>query len=276
MALVAAGPTRALHTVLQARKYGDRSHSLRWKSSLLRQMPWAVVCFSSRSLVRCFTSRRGEVPAPKRASRPPQVHTDAFPTPMEVSMQTLAVVRSPYKERFGCPRQPTVTEGVLGGEAGAGFLELVPSDQNPEEKLRMALRELSGFEFIWVISYLHMNEGWSASVTPPRGPRRKRGLFATRAPHRPNHIGLSACRLLGVDAAKLQVSVHGLDLLDGTPVLDIKPYVPYCDSFAGARAGWLEEIDEANGRDHLAYWPPPPPCRQVLTTAHRRPPPTLL
>ncbi|CAE7199858.1 trmO [Symbiodinium sp. CCMP2592] len=210
-----------------------------------------------RGLVRCFTSRRGETPAPKRASRPPQVHTDAFPTPMEVSMQTVAVVRSPYKERFGCPRQPTVTQGVVGGEAGAGFLELVPSEHNPEEKLRMALRELSGFEFIWVISYLHMNEGWSASVTPPRGPRRKRGLFATRAPHRPNHVGLSACRLMDVDEANLKVSVHGLDLLDGTPVLDIKPYVPYCDSFAGARAGWLEEIDEANERDHLAYWPCP-------------------
>merc|ERR1712232_535855 len=106
--------------------------------------------------------------------------------------------------------------------------------------------------------------GWSPRVTPPRGPRKKRGVLATRAPHRPNHISLSACKLLSVDVKARRVIVSGLDLLDGTPVLDVKPYVPYCDSFPLARAGWLDEIPGAgaseeavNEPDRLSYWPPP-------------------
>ncbi|CAK9093207.1 unnamed protein product [Durusdinium trenchii] len=202
---------------------------------------------------RCIS--RGALP--KRAQRPPQVHTDAFQTPRQIALTSIAVVRSPYKERFGCPRQPSVTKGVLGAKAADCTLEFLPENIGSQEKIRFALQDLEGFEVIWVISYLHMNEGWSARVTPPRGPRRKRGLFATRAPHRPNHLGMSACRLVSVDIANLRVLVHGLDLLDGTPVVDVKPYVPYCDSFPGARAGWLDEIEDQAEADHLSYWPPP-------------------
>ncbi|CAJ1336502.1 unnamed protein product [Effrenium voratum] len=105
---------------------------------------------------------------PKRAKRPPQVHTDAFPTPAEVTLRTLAVVRSPYKERFGCPRQPTVTAGVLGGDAADGILDF-QAEPDAKDKMRLALQDLDGFELLWVISHLHMNQGWSAKVTPPRG-----------------------------------------------------------------------------------------------------------
>jgi tRNA (adenine37-N6)-methyltransferase len=107
---------------------------------------------------------------------------------------------------------------------------------------REALHDLEGVERIWVIAHLHLNTGWSAKVIPPRGPRKKRGLFATRSPHRPNAIGLSAVRLLRVD--RFTLHVEEIDLLDGTPILDVKPYVPYADAFPGARAGWIDEIEE--------------------------------
>ena len=83
-------------------------------------------------------------------------------------------------------------------------------------------------------------------------------MAATRAPHRPNQIGLSAVAITSVDTVRGRVGVRGLDLLDGTPVLDIKPYVPYCDSFPRARAGWIDELEgPADGPDRLNYWPPP-------------------
>jgi tRNA (adenine37-N6)-methyltransferase len=105
---------------------------------------------------------------------------------------------------------------------------------------REALDDLEGIERIWVIAHLHLNTGWNAKVLPPRGPRQKRGLFATRSPHRPNSIGLSAVRLVGVDGFTLHV--EEIDLIDGTPILDVKPYVPYADAFPDARAGWIEQI----------------------------------
>ena len=74
-------------------------------------------------------------------------------------------------------------------------------------------------------------------------------MFATRAPHRPSPISLSALRLIDVDEEKLELTVQGLDLLDGTPVLDVKPYVPYCDAFPDARAGWVDELDDEPDRD---------------------------
>eukprot|EP00913_Durusdinium_trenchii_P017575 g16516.t1 len=106
---------------------------------------------------------------PKRAQRPPQVHTDAFQTPRQIALTSIAVVRSPYKERFGCPRQPSVTKGVLGAKAADCTLEFLPENIGSQEcdrtawdcveKIRFALQDLEGFEVIWVISYLHMNEG---------------------------------------------------------------------------------------------------------------------
>jgi tRNA (Thr-GGU) A37 N-methylase len=88
-------------------------------------------------------------------------------------------------------------------------------------------------------------------------------LFATRAPHRPNQLALSAVEITGVDLAAGRIHVKGLDLLDGTPVLDIKPYLPFCDSFPEARAGWIDELPGApDGPDHLNYYPPPAHLRK--------------
>jgi tRNA-Thr(GGU) m(6)t(6)A37 methyltransferase TsaA len=107
-----------------------------------------------------------------------------------------------------------------------------------------AVRGLDGFEMVWVLAWMHLNHGWSEEVVPPgEDPKRPKGLLATRAPHRPNPIALSALRLLEVEVRVEGVRLHveRCDLLDGTPILDIKPYVPYADAFAGVRAGWLDD-----------------------------------
>ena len=102
-----------------------------------------------------------------------------------------------------------------------------------------------------------------APIGRRRGPKgKRRGLYATRAPHRPNQLSLSCVSIQSVDASGGRVVVRGLDLIDGTPVLDIKPYIAYCDAFQDARSGWLDELegsaDHAAQPDHLDYWPPPP------------------
>lgn len=115
----------------------------------------------------------------------------------------------------------------------AGTIEL---DARPE--LLHALEDLSLWSHIWVIFWFHLNEGWRPKVQPPRS-HTKRGVFATRAPYRPNPLGLSVLRLDAVEGCVLRV--RDLDILDGTPVLDIKPYVAYSDSVAAASGGWLDE-----------------------------------
>ena len=113
---------------------------------------------------------------------------------------------------------------------------------------------LAGFDFIWVISVMHRNSGFKKKIRPqPRAdaagqPPPLVGLFCSRAPHRPNPLALSALKVTGVDVAAGVIEVIGLDLLDGTPVLDIKPYVPAFDAFPDARAGWMDAID---GGDYL-------------------------
>ena len=113
-------------------------------------------------------------------------------------------------------------------------------DDDPD--LRAGLRGLDDFERIWVLCELHLNETWHPLVEPPREGLGKLGVFATRSPHRPNRIGLSCVSLLGIDGGSLHVGRH--DLLDGTPVFDIKPYLPYADAFPDARAGWVDACEE--------------------------------
>ena len=174
----------------------------------------------------------------------PQDHTSNAPHLERVECEVIGYVRSPYRERFGTPRQPTVTAQVLEDRALDATIELVPG-QNFEQ----AVQDLDGFQYIWVVAWLHLNEHWKPTVTPPRGPKERRGLFATRSPHRPNPIGLSALKLIKVDGRVLHV--RGIDLLDGTPVLDIKPYVPYADAFPDAKAGWLDDIKDQTEPDRF-------------------------
>lgn len=178
-------------------------------------------------------------PARPAEGKPPQDHVSLFTPPERIELIPIGRVCSPYKERHGTPRQPTVTQGVRGGGALEGSIELFPDVVS-----EASLAGLEGFEFVWVTAWLHLNRHWNPTVIPPRGPRVRRGVFATRAPHRPNQLGLSALRIVAVEGHR--VRVRGLDLLDQTPVLDLKPYVPYADAFPKARAGWLDELDEAH------------------------------
>ena len=170
-----------------------------------------------------------------KRKKPPQDHTSVAARVERVACEIIGYVRSPYKERFGTPRQPPVTEQTLEDRALDASIELIPG-----RNFEQALKDLEGFYYIWVLAWLHLNDGWNTQVIPPRGPKLKRGLFATRAPHRPSPIGLSALKLLDIEGRTLKV--RGVDLLDGTPVLDIKPYVPYTDAFPNAKAGWLEGL----------------------------------
>ena len=150
----------------------------------------------------------------------------------------IAWVRSPYAHRMDAPHQATVVEGTETGAAVEARIEFAADFP------AAAFRDLAGFERIWLVFVFHRSEGWKPEVRPPRGGG-KRSVLATRSPHRPNAIGLSAVELIGVDERALRV--RGMDLLDGTPILDIKPYVPYADAFPTARAGWIDAIDAAQG-----------------------------
>lgn len=158
------------------------------------------------------------------------------------TLQPIGWVSSPYQRRFGTPQQATAVdsdrEAVL----------LLDPERIPEE----ALRDLAGVERIWILSYLHRSGTWGPTVRPPRGPRVRRGLFATRSPDRPNPLGLSAVQLTGIEGLRLHV--RGVDLLDGTPILDLKPYVPYADAFPSSCAGWIDEL----GPDELQFAKRPP------------------
>ena len=157
---------------------------------------------------------------------------------LETNMQPNAVVHSSYRERFAVPRQPSLDD------AQQATIELKTG-----MNLDQALKDLDGFSHIWVIYWMHLNQGWNPTVTPPRGPKVKRGLFATRAPHRPNSIGLSAVRLTKIEGRILHIKGH--DMLDGTPVLDIKPYLPYADAFSDANCGWVDETGVAEMQESI-------------------------
>ncbi len=140
-----------------------------------------------------------------------------------LTLQPLGIVHSSLGEKLEAARQPTASGGAIG------TIELNPG-------LEDAISDLAGFERIWVLFWFHLNEGWRPKVLPPRSDKR-RGVLATRSPHRPNPIGLSAVRLLSIEGLTLHVA--DLDILDGSPVFDIKPYVAYADAFPDAGSGWL-------------------------------------
>jgi tRNA (adenine37-N6)-methyltransferase len=157
-----------------------------------------------------------------------QSSSEPFAEPFSVT--PIGWVRSPYQRRFGTPQQAAATDS----DAEA-VLEMDEARIPPE-----ALRDLVGVERLWIVSWLHKGGTWAPLVRPPRGTRERRGVFATRSPDRPNPIGLSAVRLVRVDGCRLHV--RGIDLLDGTPILDLKPYVPYADAFPASAAGWIDAI----------------------------------
>jgi len=145
-------------------------------------------------------------------------------------------VRTTQQVKFQARHQPDEKAPAAPEE---NLLELLP-----HAALTLALRDLAGFERIWLLWWFHRNESWTPLVRPPRGPSQKRGVFATRSPHRPNPLGMTPVRLLGIEGHRLHLGP--CDLVDGTPVFDIKPYVPAYDSFPGEAAGWIDAVDAAD------------------------------
>jgi tRNA-Thr(GGU) m(6)t(6)A37 methyltransferase TsaA len=169
-----------------------------------------------------------------KGSKAPKHYTSDFvpaeSDSMQICMTPIGIVRSGYQERFAAPRQPSLDDPQ------PATIEL-----NKGLNFEQALADLDGFSHIWVLYWMHLNQGWNPTVMPPRGPKQRRGLFSTRAPHRPNSIGLSAVRLISIKGRTLQIQGH--DMLDGTPVLDIKPYIPYADAIPEANPGWTRLIE---------------------------------
>ncbi len=149
----------------------------------------------------------------------------------DLVVRPIGVVRSPFTELAEAPRQPRAAEGV------AGRIELARG-----LGLEDAVEDLDGWDYLWLVFWFHRSEGWRPKVQPPRS-ERKRGVLATRAPHRPNPIGLSVLRITSVRG--LVIDVEDVDVVDGTPVLDLKPYVPWTDAIPSARTGWLEPPEGA-------------------------------
>ena len=159
--------------------------------------------------------------------------------PQEFSMKTIARIQSDFAGKFGVPRQSGLVEAL---EARVVF--------EPEYRNPAALRGLEGFSHIWLVWVFDqaVRAEWSPTVRPPRlGGNARLGVFATRSPFRPNPIALSAVTLAGMEETRewgTVLRVRGADLMDGTPILDIKPYLPYADcrpeavgGFASAPAG---------------------------------------
>jgi tRNA-Thr(GGU) m(6)t(6)A37 methyltransferase TsaA len=157
---------------------------------------------------------------------------------MDYHIKVIAHIRSPFKEKFATPRQPGLTPTVQAK------IEFVPEFAPAE-----ALRDLEQFSHIWLMFLFHKNwdKGWTPTVRPPRlGGNRRIGVYATRSPFRPNPIGLSAVKLLGVEKQGTTPSLRitGADLIDGTPIIDIKPYISYSDAIAETYCGFAEESPE--------------------------------
>ena len=154
----------------------------------------------------------------------------------ECPMRVIARARNAYTDKFAVPRQPGLVPEVLTR------IVLEPEFRNPE-----ALRGIEGFSHLWLVWVFDrsLRDGWSPTVRPPRlGGNKRVGVFATRSPFRPNPIGLSCVKLTAVDGCDLLVA--GADLADGTPILDIKPYLPYSDSVPDAKTGYVSSLSERN------------------------------
>jgi len=156
---------------------------------------------------------------------------------MSFQLDTLGIIHSCYQEKFAVPRQPGLAPSAFA------TLELLPPYNRPE-----AVEGLEAYSHLWLTFIFHENidKGWKPRVRPPRlGGNRKTGVFATRSTFRPNGLGLSVVKLEGVDITKgVTLRLSGIDLVEGTPVVDIKPYLPWADSLPDAQAAWAPEPPE--------------------------------
>lgn len=140
-----------------------------------------------------------------------------------LQFEVIGTIHSPFRQAAGTPIQSALAQGVQG------WVEVFP-------KFVPGLRDLEGFDRVWLLYWFHRAKA-ARLVVKPFLDEHERGVFATRAPCRPNPLGLSCVSLLGIDGSRLRIG--DVDILDGTPLLDIKPYTPQLDSFKARRVGWL-------------------------------------
>jgi tRNA (adenine37-N6)-methyltransferase len=145
----------------------------------------------------------------------------------KLKLEPTGVIETPFREPAGTPIQPSRANGARG-------------KVRIEPRFQAGLQDLAGFERIWLIYWLHRAPGSNLLVTPFPDQRR-RGIFATRAPARPSPIGISAVRLLAVQEGIFEGA--DVDMIDGTPLQDIKPYLPVFDCYPDCKAGWFDESD---------------------------------
>ena len=155
----------------------------------------------------------------------------------EITIKPVAYYRGPFGSKFGIPRQSALAPAVEG--------RIVFTDKY---RVKEALRGLEGFERLWLVWGFSANKPakgeWQPTVRPPRlGGNAAMGVWATRSPYRPNPLGLSCVELVKVDG--MDLVVRGADLMDGTPIYDIKPYIPYADAYPDARSGFVNGAPEA-------------------------------
>lgn len=162
-----------------------------------------------------------------------QLHNNSI---MTSQFEPIGIIHSPYTEKFAVPRQPNLVT------AAEGEIHLLDRFNDP-----MSIKGLEQFSHIWLLFHFHHIDANKQKLTvrPPRlGGNKSLGVFATRSPFRPNNIGLSVVELLDIIIENKQVilKLGGLDLVNGTPIIDIKPYLPYCDSHPEAIAGYAQQL----------------------------------
>ena len=152
------------------------------------------------------------------------------------ALEPLGFIKTPFKQKFAIPRQPRLVPQAIGE------LTLIAPFDNPD-----LFRDLEQFSHVWLLFMFHENleKGWTPTIRPPRlGGNQRTGVLATRSTFRPNGIGMSAVQLLEVNGKTIKVG--GIDLLDGTPIVDIKPYIPYSDIIEDANGGFAQNAPENN------------------------------
>lgn len=158
---------------------------------------------------------------------------------MKAEIQAIAHMKSDFSTKFGIPRQSGLVEALRS------TIVFAPEFRSPD-----ALRGIEGFSYLWLIWQFSqaVRQDWSPTVRPPRlGGNVRMGVFATRSPFRPNSLGLSCVRLLGVEETRefgTVLHVGGADLMDGTPIFDIKPYIPYSDAHPEALGGFTDRAGD--------------------------------
>jgi tRNA-Thr(GGU) m(6)t(6)A37 methyltransferase TsaA len=161
-----------------------------------------------------------------------------------LTLTPIGTIATPFHSKYGAPRQP-----ASAAETSIGIITL-----NERQNFEQALEDLKGFDFVWILFWFDLNKNWKPKVLPPNSGRIKRGVFATRSPHRPNPIGLSLCKLIDIRGRRIRI--ENPDILDGTPILDIKPYIPHAEAFPDARSGWIGEINEQSAPSYTVTFSP--------------------